>query len=104
MSEPWQTLAEVVFSRMVGDDPNATYHPATGDPIDCRLYVTGLNVQRQNYPEYWTAAMTGQVLASEVGQDIKIGETLDFDSKAYVIAEDPFSNDGVTWDLTLNKF
>ena len=103
MNEPWQTLAEVVFSELVGELPNATYTPGTGDPVDCRLLVTGRNVRREDHPEYWVAALTGQVMASEVGMDIKLGEYLDHDGNSYVIVEDPYSQDGVTWDLTLNK-
>ena len=99
----FEDAAKTCFDVFVGEEDNATYIPETGDPVPCRFLVTGVNVARDNYPEHWTASLTGQVLALEVGSSIRMGERFDYSEKTYVIAEDPYSMDGIVWDLVLNE-
>jgi hypothetical protein len=99
----FEDAAKTCFDVFVGEKDNATYSPETGDPVPCRFLVTGLNVARDNYPEHWTASLTGQVLALEVGSSIRMGERIEYNGKTYVIAEDPYSMDEIVWELVLNE-
>ena len=101
MTDVWTQASQTLFDVFVGEEPNATYHPASGDPVDCRLYVTGYNRASTQYPEITMASLTGEVLASEVGMDIQINEQIEYGGKTYVIAEPP-RGDGETWTLSLN--
>ncbi len=99
-ADPFASACEALFDVFVGE-ANATYRPASGDPTDCRLYVTGYNRASVQYPEVTMASLTGEVLASEVGMDIRANEKIDYDGKTYVIADDP-AGDGDIWSLSLN--
>ncbi len=101
MTDIWTQAAETLFDVFVGTETNATYYPASGDSIDCRLYITGYNRASTQYPEITMASLTGEVLASEVGMDIQINEQIKYDGKTYVIAEPP-AGDGEVWTLSLN--
>ena len=103
VSPVFEDAAKTCFDVFVGEEDNATYHPETGDPVPCRFCVTGVNVARNEYPEHWTASLTGQVLVSEVGESIKIGERIEYGGRTYVIAEDPHSSDEIVWDLALHE-
>lgn len=100
-ADPFTSACERLFDVFVGEEPNATYRPASGDPIDCRIHVDGYNRASVQYPEITMASLTAEVLASEVGTGIQINEKIDYDGKTYVIAEPP-NGDGYTWDLSLN--
>jgi len=100
-ADPFTQATSRLFDVFVGTEPNATYYPASGDPVDCRLYVTGYNRASVQYPEVTMASLTGEVLASEVGMDIRINEQIEYDGKTYVIAEHP-RGDGEVWVLQLN--
>jgi hypothetical protein len=101
MADRWNEAAKALFDVFIGSTPNATYHPASGDSVDCRLYVSGYNRASVQYPEITMASLTGEVLASEVGMNIQAGEQVDYDGKTYVIAEPP-RGDGEVWTLQLN--
>lgn len=101
MADPFVNAASKLFDVFVGTESNANYRPASGDQVDCRLYVTGYNRASVQYPEVTMTSLTGEVLASEVGMDIQAGEQIDYDGKTYVVAEPP-RGDGEVWTLQLN--
>jgi len=101
MTDPFREASLQLFEAFVGSDPNATYYPEGGDPIDCRLYVTGRNRSQVHYPELTIAALTGELLESEVGSDLQAGERVDYDGTSYVISESP-SSDGYIWTVSLD--
>ena len=100
-ADPFASASESLFEAFVGSDPNATYYPEGGDPINCRFYQIGRNRSQTHYPELTIAALTGELLESEVGDDLQAGERVDYDGTSYVISEDPRS-DGYIWTVSLD--
>ena len=101
MADPFANTASRLFDAFVGTEPNATYYPEGGDPIDCRFYQTGRNRSQTHYSDLSIAALTGELLESEVGSDLRAGERVDYDGTSYVISEDPRS-DGYIWTVSLD--
>ena len=85
-----------------GED--AVYHPLTGDPVDCKIFIE-FNVQLQPSGaemQIWERGTTIEALLSVIGDEPKKGSHFVYEDESYyvrVIAE----NDGMTVKAVVTK-
>jgi len=75
----------------------AIFTPATGDPIDCHVFIE-FNVMLQPAgieAQVWERGTTIEALLSEIGREPNRGEIFEIDDVEYSV-QVPLENDGLT--------